>query len=101
MVARKKIRYSWGDCNSNFENAQCNAPIARFGVGRFFGWGKDRRDERQLRDEYIELVTMLADKLSADNHVQSMERAKLVDMVKGYGVVKEANLAKYKKALKA
>jgi len=66
-----------------------------------FGWGKDRRDERQLRDDYIELVTMLADNLTAENHAQAMERAKLVDMVKGYGVVKEATLEKYNAAIKA
>lgn len=66
-----------------------------------FGWGKDRRDERQLRDDYIELVTMLADNLTAENHAQAMERAKLVDMVKGYGVVKEEALKKYNAAIKA
>lgn len=64
-----------------------------------FGWAKDRRDERQLRNDYIHLVTMLADNLNADNHAAAMEKAGLVDMVKGYGLVKEAALEKYKKAL--
>jgi indolepyruvate ferredoxin oxidoreductase len=66
-----------------------------------FGWGKDRRDERQLRDEYIHLVTMLADNLNAENHSVAIEQAQLVDMVKGYGLVKEGALEKYKKALNA
>lgn len=64
-----------------------------------FGISKDRRDERKLRDDYIALVEDLAANLTADNYSDAMKKAKLVDMVKGYGVVKEQALAKYQKAL--
>lgn len=64
-----------------------------------FGISKDRRDERKLRDDYIALVEDLAANLTADNHADAMKKAKLVDMVKGYGVVKEQALEKYNKAL--
>lgn len=64
-----------------------------------FGSSKDRRDERQLRDDYIALVEDLVANLTADNHSDAMKKAKLVDMVRGYGVVKEQALENYKKAL--
>jgi len=64
-----------------------------------FGWAKDRREERQLRDEYIHLVTTLAGNLTADNHSDSVKRAGLINMVKGYGVVKEESLKKYQGTL--
>ncbi len=64
-----------------------------------FGISKDRRDERKLRDDYLALVQDLASNLNAGNHSDAMKKAKLVDMVKGYGVVKEQALEKYQKAL--
>ncbi|MGJ8527565.1 indolepyruvate ferredoxin oxidoreductase family protein [Maritalea sp.] len=65
-----------------------------------FGWAKDRRDERKLRGDYIQLVEELVQNLNAQNHAAAMKRAGLVETVKGYGVVKEANLGAYFKKLK-
>ena len=64
-----------------------------------FGWGNDRRDERALRDQYMAMVIKLADSLDADNHKAAMQKAELVDMVKGYGVVKEEALKNYRQEL--
>ncbi|MEM7096573.1 MAG: indolepyruvate ferredoxin oxidoreductase family protein [Actinomycetota bacterium] len=64
-----------------------------------FGRTDERRTERELIDEYRELVTTLSSKLTAENYDQAVEIAGLYDMVRGYDTVKLANVDKYRVAL--
>ncbi|WP_430404671.1 indolepyruvate ferredoxin oxidoreductase family protein [Hyphomonas sp.] len=59
-----------------------------------FGYTHERREERQLIEEYIELVETLGPILSSDKTSSIRALLSLPDEVRGYGSVKEANIAK-------
>jgi indolepyruvate ferredoxin oxidoreductase len=59
-----------------------------------FGYTPERRTERELIAEYEALVDELLGRLAADNHALAVELASLPDEIRGYGHIKEANLAK-------
>ena len=63
-----------------------------------FGYTAERRMERQLIVDYFNTINSLLPKLSAENYVTAVEIAKIPEFIRGYGHVKEAHLAKAKKA---
>ncbi|RZA17150.1 MAG: indolepyruvate ferredoxin oxidoreductase family protein, partial [Lysobacteraceae bacterium] len=58
-----------------------------------FGYTDERRTERALIGEYRACVDELLATLNAVNHAQALEIARLPEQIKGYGHVKERNLA--------
>ena len=60
-----------------------------------FGQTEIRRVERALITEYRDVITRLADGLTADNHPLAVEIAGLPDMVRGYEEIKLRNVAAY------
>jgi len=60
-----------------------------------FGYAKVRRIERQLVEEYFDLMTRVAANLTADRLTPAIELAELPDMVRGYEAIKLANVARY------
>ncbi|MDB5914004.1 MAG: putative indolepyruvate ferredoxin oxidoreductase, alpha and beta subunit, partial [Ramlibacter sp.] len=58
-----------------------------------FGRTEERRTERALIDEYRQTVLELVDRLQPGNHALAVEIAGLPDKIRGYGHVKERNLA--------
>ena len=55
-----------------------------------FGWTQERKDERALRDSYLEKLVTLSDGLTAKNHALAVMIAEIPDEIRGYGHVKEA-----------
>jgi indolepyruvate ferredoxin oxidoreductase len=62
-----------------------------------FGYTKERRQERQLVEDYVRQMDALAGDLSPANHEIAVALAKLPERMKGYGHIKEANIAAAKK----
>jgi indolepyruvate ferredoxin oxidoreductase len=58
-----------------------------------FGRTEERRTERALIGEYRASMERLLGSLSADNHALAVEVARIPEQVKGFGHVKERNLA--------
>ena len=58
-----------------------------------FGYTAERRTERALIGEYEALVDELLTRLGADNHALAVQLASLPDEIRGFGHVKERNLA--------
>jgi indolepyruvate ferredoxin oxidoreductase len=58
-----------------------------------FGRTHERRMERALIGEYEQLVEELLGKLNADNHAVAVQLASLPEEIRGYGAIKERNLA--------
>ncbi len=65
----------------------------RGGTFDVFGHSIERRSERALIDEYKASMTGLLKTLSLSNHGLAVEIARIPEMIKGYGHVKERNLA--------
>ncbi len=66
----------------------------RGGVLDVFGKTAERRTERALIGEYRALLDELASGLNAANHATAITLASLPDDIRGFGHVKEGNLAK-------
>jgi indolepyruvate ferredoxin oxidoreductase len=64
-----------------------------------FGRSEVRREERALLAEYRDVVTRLAENLTADNHERAVEIAGLPDLVRGYEDIKLRNVAAYRARL--
>lgn len=64
-----------------------------------FGRTDERRTERELIDEYHELVGQLLSELNSGNYEKIVEIAALADMVKGFGHVKMGNIQRYRERL--
>lgn len=58
-----------------------------------FGRTEERRTERALIDQYRATVLELVERLNAANHGLAVDIARLPEQIKGYGHVKERNLA--------
>ncbi|HRO36548.1 indolepyruvate ferredoxin oxidoreductase family protein [Thauera sp.] len=58
-----------------------------------FGKTEERRTERQLVEEYIQLLDQILAKLSPVNHAAAVALASVPDEIRGFGHVKEKNLA--------
>jgi indolepyruvate ferredoxin oxidoreductase len=61
-----------------------------------FGRTEVRREERALLAEYRDVITRLADGLTAGNHARAVEIAGLPDLVRGYEDVKLRTVAAYR-----
>ena len=64
-----------------------------------FGYASERRLERRLILDYIDIVTELSERLTEENYSQVVEIAELADMIRGYDTVKLANVEDYMKEL--
>ena len=60
----------------------------------------ERKAERALIVSYEQVVAELARGLTAANHGEAVAIAALPDLVRGYGHVKEANMARYEEQLR-
>ncbi len=58
-----------------------------------FGHTAERKRERALIGDYRDLLQKLLPALTADNHAIAVALARLPEKIRGYGHVKEANLA--------
>ncbi len=58
-----------------------------------FGHTEERRTERALIGEYRTAIEALLGDLDADNHALALEIARVPEQIKGFGHVKERNLA--------
>jgi indolepyruvate ferredoxin oxidoreductase len=57
-----------------------------------FGYSDERREERALIGEYRASIEALLGRLSAANHAQALEVARVPELIKGYGHVKARHL---------
>jgi indolepyruvate ferredoxin oxidoreductase len=62
-----------------------------------FGYTAERRGERKLVADYEALMDEIAAKLSPANHAAAVDLARIPERIRGYGHVKEANLAAAKR----
>jgi len=58
-----------------------------------FGRTEERRTERALIGEYRHTIERVLARLAADNHALALEIARIPEQIKGFGHVKERNLA--------
>ena len=58
-----------------------------------FGYTAERRMERALIGEYRSSITQALKSLTSENHALIAELARLPDQIKGFGHVKERNVA--------
>ena len=61
-----------------------------------FGYTEERKMERALIQEYREMIDALVAGLSAENHAVAVELANLPEQVRGFGHVKEKNVATFR-----
>jgi indolepyruvate ferredoxin oxidoreductase len=64
----------------------------RGGMFDVFGKSEERKMERALIGEYTTSIDTLLKTLNADNHVTAVEVARIPELIKGYGHVKERNV---------
>jgi indolepyruvate ferredoxin oxidoreductase len=65
----------------------------RGGALDFFGKTEERQQERQAIEDYIKLLDEILAKLSTANHAAAVALASVPDEIRGYGHVKEKNVA--------
>ncbi|MGI9154306.1 MAG: indolepyruvate ferredoxin oxidoreductase family protein, partial [Rubrivivax sp.] len=65
----------------------------RGGALDLFGKTEERRMERQLIEDYIKLLDEILGKLNGENHAAAVALASVPDEIRGYGHVKEKNVA--------
>jgi len=63
-----------------------------------FGRTAERRTERRLIGEYVAVLEEILSRLSQDNHQTAVELARIPARIRGFGHVKDANLAEAKQA---
>jgi indolepyruvate ferredoxin oxidoreductase len=66
-----------------------------------FGYAHVRRVERDLRGEYVDVVSRLAAELDHDTYDRAVEIASLSDIVRGYEDIKIASIETYRGRLRA
>jgi indolepyruvate ferredoxin oxidoreductase len=66
-----------------------------------FGRARVRRVERELIEEYEQLVAEALTLLAPDNHADIVELLALPDLVRGYEEIKLRNVALYRKRVRA
>jgi indolepyruvate ferredoxin oxidoreductase len=59
-----------------------------------FGYSAERKTERRLITEYMSTLETLAAKLTADNLALAVEIAEIPDEIRGFGYIKDENVAK-------
>ena len=68
----------------------------RGGALDIFGYTEERKMERALVVEYREMIEGLVQGLNADNHATAVALANLPEQIRGFGHVKEANVATFR-----
>ncbi len=63
-----------------------------------FGYTLERRTERKLIADYFATATDVITRLTSDNHATAVEIARIPERIRGFGHVKERNLALAKRA---
>src|SRR5579859_1307987 len=63
-----------------------------------FGRTAERRTELRLIGEYVAILEEIMSRLAQDNHQTAVELARIPGRIRGFGHVKEANLAEAKKS---
>ncbi len=58
-----------------------------------FGKTEERRHERQMIEDYIQLLDEVGSKLNAGNHAAAVQLAGVPDEIRGYGHVKDKSIA--------
>jgi len=66
-----------------------------------FGRGEHRKMERGLIGEYEAMIDRVLGALDTDNYDRAVELAELPDLVRGYDVLKEANVAEFRSQAQA
>ena len=66
----------------------------RGGAFDIFGYTAERKMERQLIEDYFRTVEELIGALDANNHATAIAIAEIPELIRGFGHVKEAHLAK-------
>lgn len=61
-----------------------------------FGHSRYRRQERTVRDEYVDTIERLSSALTHENYRRAVELADLPAMIRGFGDVKARALAQYR-----
>ena len=69
----------------------------RGGALDIFSKTEERRQERQSIEDYIKVLDEIISRLSASNHAAAVALASVPDEIRGFGHVKEKNLATAKK----
>lgn len=64
-----------------------------------FGYTKERRTERRLIVEYIDIVSELSEQITPENYNHIVEIAELADMIRGYDTVKMSSIDRYRNEL--
>jgi indolepyruvate ferredoxin oxidoreductase len=82
----------------------CLSILAKFKMLRgtrldVFGYHRDRIEERELIEEYRELLTQLSQRLTKENFDVALEIAALPMSLRGYGHVKAAAVPEYRQQL--
>jgi indolepyruvate ferredoxin oxidoreductase len=62
-----------------------------------FGYSAERRTERQLIGQYLDVIAKISEELTLENHAVAVELASLPDEIRGYGHVKEASIQLFAK----
>jgi indolepyruvate ferredoxin oxidoreductase len=62
-----------------------------------FGYSAERKQERQLINEYFATIDELLTGLTRDNHALAVDIASIPEHIRGYGHIKEAHYAKARK----
>ena len=57
-----------------------------------FGWTKERRTERQLRDQYFADIERMCGTLTQDNYDIAVQLAEVPEQIRGFGHVKLASV---------
>jgi len=60
-----------------------------------FGYTQERRAERRMIEDYIAVITDILPLAQGKDKAIALQIAELPDMVRGYGHVKEKNMANY------
>jgi indolepyruvate ferredoxin oxidoreductase len=63
-----------------------------------FGRSAERKMERRLLAEYEALLDELVERLDAHNHTTAVELARIPEQIRGFGLVKDANVGRAKVA---
>ena len=57
------------------------------------GYTAERKSERQLIADYRDLMSQVMGRLTPENHARAVELANTPDRIRGYGHVKDRNIA--------
>lgn len=89
------IKKTYGGWMLGVFNGLAKLKFLRGGTWDVFGYTRERRAERQLRDDYVQTIRSLLSQLTADSLKQALKFATLPQNIRGFGHVKELAMQKY------